>query len=110
MLGQAPDTELDNFYPRAILDEKYVRDQRQYLVSWHESVTGKHKKGNKRRISQVVQESVDGKFALVEWKDTWEKGSEMDGDVMTGLLRSCGVCGGSSVCEKARRLPCLPEG
>ena len=87
LLAQAPDTELDNFYPRAILDEKYVRDQRQYQVSWHESVTARHKRGNKTRISKVVQESADGKFALVEWKDTWEKASEMDNDESAAELR-----------------------
>ena len=30
---------------------------------------------------------MDGKFALVEWKDTWEKASEMDGDGSAAELR-----------------------
>jgi hypothetical protein len=38
LLAQASDTELDSFYPSEILDEKFVREQRQYLIRWEVSV------------------------------------------------------------------------
>ena len=43
LLAQASDTELDSFYLSEILDEKFVREQRQYLIRWEVSVTSKHK-------------------------------------------------------------------
>jgi hypothetical protein len=80
LLASAPDTQLDCFYPLEITCERYLYDQRQYEVRWNASVTSKHKKApfKTKKILRVITESADRKYALVEWRDTWEKADDFD--------------------------------
>jgi hypothetical protein len=80
LLASVPDTQLDCFYPLEIICERYLYDQRQYEVKWNASVTSKHKKAafKTKKILSVVTESADSKYALVEWRDTWEMADDFD--------------------------------
>jgi hypothetical protein len=55
LLAQASDTELDSFYLSEILDEKFVREQRQYLIRREVSVTSKHKNKVNLRAMHVFR-------------------------------------------------------
>ena len=80
LLAQATDTKVNVFYPSEIVKERYVRDQRQYDLTWHNSVTSKHKSTHKSRIARIVKETTDGKHALVQWNSTFECARGVDGD------------------------------
>jgi hypothetical protein len=86
LLVAAPDTELDMFYPSEIVRERFHCDsgapQRQYEVTFSQSVTSKHKNATfqKSRVECIVKESSHGKHALVEWRNTWEKSDAWDED------------------------------
>ena len=84
LLAEAPDTELDMFYPSEIVRERFLYDsgtpQRQHEVTWSPSVTSMHKNAafQKSRVERIRSESSDGKHALVEWRNTWEKADAWD--------------------------------
>ena len=92
LLVDAPDTELDMFYPTEIVRERFLCDsgapQRQYEVTWNPSVTSKHKNATfqKSRVECIVKESSDGKHALVKWRNTWEKADAWDEDKVQAEL------------------------
>ena len=97
LLDQAPNTELDFFYPAEIVQERFLRGERQYLLVWIDSVTSKHsQKKTKARIAEVKQSSSDGKYALVSWKEWWENAGVWDTDsaqaqIVQEWRRYCGA-------------------
>ena len=82
------------FYPSQIVREGYLRRERQYEVEWDVSVTSKHIRGMKSRIKTILEQSKKSNYALVEWKDFWEKAVEIDidldlADLVTEWKRHC---------------------
>ena len=56
------------------------------VISANTSVTSKHKSGLKKRIKAVVKESASSAFALVSWRDSWEKAEDIDRDATAADL------------------------
>ena len=80
LLAQTPNTDVDSFYYDEIVCERWLYDQRQYQVTWHSSVTSKHKGTFKTRVRKVLLETSDRKHALVEWLPSWELAISIDSD------------------------------